>query len=105
MHDVFLVGYLFSGPRQSRSSSVFPHQAVANARHRRGYRGGQGTAPTSDGQRGQYLFRLAELNTTRKVVQVLSADGMKPYCMFFALPAERFEAASTPEVRGHQPSR
>jgi len=48
---------------------------------------------------GQYLFRLADPNTSAKVVQVLSADGKNPYGMFFSLPADRFEAASTPEVR------
>ena len=47
---------------------------------------------------GQYLFRLAD-STDRKVVQVLSADGKTPYGMFFSLPAERFEPASTPEVQ------
>src|ERR1700704_4849204 len=48
---------------------------------------------------GQYLFRLADPASSRKVVQVLSADGKTPYGMFFSLPAERFEAASTPEVQ------
>jgi hypothetical protein len=48
---------------------------------------------------GQYLFRLADPNSSRKVVQVLNADGTKPYGLFFALSAERFEPASTPEVR------
>jgi len=48
---------------------------------------------------GQYLFRLADPTTSAKVVQVLSADGTKPYGMFFSYPAERFEAASQPEVR------
>ena len=48
---------------------------------------------------GQYLFRLADPDTSRKVVQVLSADGKTPYGMFFSLPAERFEAASTPQVQ------
>ena len=47
---------------------------------------------------GQYLFRLADPASSRKVVQVLSADGKTPYGMFFSLPAERFESASTPEV-------
>jgi LPXTG-motif cell wall-anchored protein len=32
-------------------------------------------------------------------VQVLNAEGTKPYGMFFAMRAERFEPASTPEVR------
>jgi len=48
---------------------------------------------------GQYLFRLADPNSSSKVVQVLNADGTKPYGLFFALSAERFEPPSTPEVR------
>jgi hypothetical protein len=48
---------------------------------------------------GQYLFRLADPNSRRRVVQVLNADGTQPYGLFFTLSAERFEPASTPEVR------
>ena len=48
---------------------------------------------------GQYLFRLADPSGDRKVVQVLSADGSKPYGMFFSLSADRAEPPSTPEVR------
>lgn len=48
---------------------------------------------------GRYLFRLADPASSRKVVQVLSADGKTPYGMFFSLPAERFEPASTPDVQ------
>jgi LPXTG-motif cell wall-anchored protein len=48
---------------------------------------------------GKYLFRLANPDTGRSVVQVLNADGTTPYGMFFAMRAERFEPASTPEVR------
>lgn len=48
---------------------------------------------------GEYLFRLANPDSGRNVVQVLSADGTKAYGMFFSMRAERFEAASTPEVR------
>lgn len=48
---------------------------------------------------GEYLFRLANPESGRNVVQVLNADGTRPYGMFFAMPAERFEPASTPEVR------
>jgi LPXTG-motif cell wall-anchored protein len=48
---------------------------------------------------GQYLFRLADPNTSAKVVQVLNADGTKPYGLFFTVPAERLQPASTPEVR------
>jgi hypothetical protein len=48
---------------------------------------------------GQYLFRLADPNSSSKVVQVLNADGTTPYGLFFTIPAERLEPASSPEVR------
>ena len=47
---------------------------------------------------GQYLFRLADPNSSSKVVQVLNADGTKPYGLFFAITAKRLEPASSPEV-------
>ena len=47
---------------------------------------------------GQYLFRLADPHSSSKVVQVLNADGTKPFGLFFTISAERFEPASTPEV-------
>jgi hypothetical protein len=48
---------------------------------------------------GQYLFRLADPNSSSKVVQVLNAEATKPFGLFFTIPAERLEPASTPEVR------
>ncbi len=48
---------------------------------------------------GQYLFRLADTETGRKVVHVLSADGKKAYALLFSFPAERLEATTAPEVR------
>ena len=48
---------------------------------------------------GQYLFRLADPTGSRKIVDVLSADGRTSYGMYFSLPAERLEPASAPEVR------
>jgi hypothetical protein len=48
---------------------------------------------------GQYLFRLPDPYISGKVVQVLSADGTKPYGPFFTYAAERIEPADTPEVR------
>jgi len=47
---------------------------------------------------GQYLFRLADPNSSSKVVQVLNADGTKPYGLFFTIPAERLEPAASPEM-------
>jgi hypothetical protein len=46
---------------------------------------------------GKYLFRVADTNA-RNVIQVLSADGKRPYAMFFAVPAERPMPAEKPEV-------
>ena len=54
---------------------------------------------------GQYLFRLADPDSSAKVVQVLNADGTKPYGLFFAISAERLEPASSPEVRFMEPRR
>jgi hypothetical protein len=48
---------------------------------------------------GEYLFRLANPDSGRNVVQVLSADGSRAYGMFFSMRADRFEPAATPEVR------
>jgi hypothetical protein len=48
---------------------------------------------------GKYLFRIADPDSGGKVVQVLSADGTKPYALFFAIPAERPDPAPEPEIR------
>lgn len=48
---------------------------------------------------GKYLFRLVDPFSGTRVVQVASADGSKSYALLFALPAERPEPASQPEVR------
>jgi hypothetical protein len=48
---------------------------------------------------GQYLFRLADPNSSSKVVEVLNAKGTKPYGLFFTIAAERPEPAASPEVR------
>ena len=48
---------------------------------------------------GQYLFRLADPNSSSKVVQVLNAEGTKPYGLFFTIGAERPEPAASPELR------
>jgi hypothetical protein len=48
---------------------------------------------------GEIPFRLADTLSSSNVVQVLNADGTKPYRLFFTIPAERLEAAPKPEVR------
>jgi hypothetical protein len=47
---------------------------------------------------GKYLFRIANPETDRKVVQVMSEDEKKAYAMFFTVPSERAQASSDPEV-------
>jgi hypothetical protein len=47
---------------------------------------------------GTYMFRLADTDGERNVVQVLSEDGTKVYATFFALPAERVALSDKPVV-------
>lgn len=46
---------------------------------------------------GEYQFRVID-SYTRDVVQVLSADGMKPYAMFFTMPLWRPDPAKDSEL-------
>jgi hypothetical protein len=48
---------------------------------------------------GKYIFREAAPLTTKNVVQVLSADGMKSYGIFFTIPILRVDPAPQPEIR------
>jgi hypothetical protein len=48
---------------------------------------------------GQYLFRIVDNTTNRKVVQVLSSDGKKPYAMLLSIPDTRPDPSTSPEVR------
>lgn len=47
---------------------------------------------------GDYIFRLADPDTGRKVVQVLSADRQEVYAMLHTLPRQRAEAPDDPEI-------
>ena len=47
---------------------------------------------------GEYIFRLADPDTSRKVVQVLSADRQEVYAMLHTIPRQRAEAPSDPEI-------
>jgi len=47
---------------------------------------------------GEYIFRLADPDTSRKVVQVLSADRGQVYAMLHTIPRQRAEAPGKPEV-------
>jgi hypothetical protein len=47
---------------------------------------------------GKYMFRLADDTTSRKVIQVVSADGTKPYAMLLTIPDERRDPPKDAEV-------
>lgn len=47
---------------------------------------------------GEYIFRLADPDTSRKVVQVLSADRKEVYAMLHTVPRQRGEAPDKPEI-------
>jgi hypothetical protein len=48
---------------------------------------------------GRYLFRLADPNSSRKVISVLSADGKKPLAMLHTIPNQLPKAPDDPEIR------
>lgn len=48
---------------------------------------------------GKYVFRLANPDTSRNVVQVTSADGKRVVGLFFSHPADRRDPAKDSEVR------
>jgi len=48
---------------------------------------------------GRYLFRLADPNTSRKVINVLSADGKTSLAMLHTIPNQLLRAPQNAEVR------
>ena len=48
---------------------------------------------------GRYLFRLADPNSSRKVISVLSADGKTPLAMLHTIPNQVMKAPNKPEIR------
>ena len=48
---------------------------------------------------GRYLFRLADPNSSRKVISVLSEDGKTPLAMLHTIPNQLPKAPNDPEVR------
>jgi hypothetical protein len=47
---------------------------------------------------GKYIFRLTDDQSSRKVIQVVSSDGTKPYAMLLTIPNERRDPAKDAEV-------
>lgn len=48
---------------------------------------------------GEYIFRLADPDSGRQVLQVLSGDQKKTFGMFFSMPIQAAEAPDKPQVR------
>jgi hypothetical protein len=48
---------------------------------------------------GRYLFRLADPNSSRKVISVLSEDGKTPLAMLHTIPNQLPKAPQDPEIR------
>ena len=48
---------------------------------------------------GKYIFRIVDPDSGGRVVQVVSADGTKPFAMFFTIPAERLTPPDKPEIQ------
>src|SRR5262245_9452313 len=48
---------------------------------------------------GTYMFRLADPDTTRRVIQVTDKQGTQSYALLLTLPARRLDAARDSEVR------
>ena len=47
---------------------------------------------------GKYVFRLADDETSRKVIQIMSSEGTKQYAMLLTIPDERRDPAKDAEV-------
>lgn len=48
---------------------------------------------------GTYMFRLADPDTTRRVIQVSDKDGTQSYAMLLTMPAYRSQAVKDSEIR------
>lgn len=48
---------------------------------------------------GKYLFRVVDTTGSRRVVQVLDADGRRSYALLLSIPTQRGEVPAEPEVR------
>src|ERR1041384_552785 len=47
---------------------------------------------------GQYLFRVVDISTGRRIIQVASADGHKAYALLFSIPRERVSVSDHAEI-------
>src|SRR5437868_11684764 len=54
---------------------------------------------------GRYLFRIVDTTSSRKVIQVLSDDGKKPFAMANTIPDQRRDAAKDATVAFYETQR
>ena len=54
---------------------------------------------------GRYIFRIVDTTTTRKVIQVMSEDGKKPYVMANTIPDQRRDAPKDATVAFYETPR
>jgi len=54
---------------------------------------------------GRYIFRIVDTTSTRKVIQVLSDDGKKPFVMVNTIPDQRRDAPKDATVAFYETSR
>jgi hypothetical protein len=57
------------------------------------------TVPGTTLPAGKYLFRIADANTSRKVVNILSEDGKKSLAMLHTIPNQARQVPKDPEIR------
>src|SRR5262245_28199507 len=48
---------------------------------------------------GKYIFRLADANGSRKVINILSEDGKRSIAMLHTIPNQVAKAPQDPEIR------
>jgi hypothetical protein len=48
---------------------------------------------------GTYMFRLADPDTSRRVIQVSDKEGTQSYALLLTIPAHRLDAAKDSEIR------
>lgn len=85
---VFSLGLIASTnaqPLDKRTNFTFTHQVELP---------GNVTLPP-----GEYIFRLADETTGRRVVQILSAADREPQALLLSIPAQRPEPSDDPQVR------
>src|SRR5262245_27190840 len=57
------------------------------------------TVPGKTLPAGKYLFRIADVNSSRRVINILSGDGKKSMAMLLSIPNQAAKPPKDPEIR------